>query len=161
MTTNTKADLEILRTLELCRDIELYNAELYRYYAEIFQCSDPELSAMWQKTADEEDNHANQFVLAIKLRKQNLILHVGIDSFRATTTLNFVKSIFDGVRKNKPSAVDALRSAIKLEMQLEGLHMDSIAFFNDETHRKLFEAMMKADNAHLERIQEAYKLRLR
>ncbi len=148
--------IDIVRILELCRDIEVYCSEMYRYYAEIFADND-DISRMWTKTAAEEENHANQFVMAINLRKQGMVESTTVDVFRAETTLNAVKSIYDGVRQCKPSLIDALRSAIKLEKKLEEFHMTTVALFTDESYKKLFTAMMKADHQHLANIESAYQ----
>jgi rubrerythrin len=154
-----KTNLDIVRILEICGDIELHCAELYRYYAEIF-LENPELSGMWTKTAQEEDNHASQFVLAIKLRRQGMIGSVAVDPYKAENTLRIIKSVYAGVRQNKPAVIDALRSAIKLEERLEEFHMTTVALFTDEAHKNLFNAMMQADQHHLAIIEAAYQKEL-
>lgn len=150
------ANMELVRIMEVCRDIELWCAELYKFYADHFK-DNPEISELWKKTADEEDNHANQFTLAIKLRRQGAIDSVMMDPFRAENTLNVIKSIYDGVRHTKPSLEDALRSAIKLEHKLAEFHSVAITCFVDDSFKKMFTAMMKADDYHIGKLQAAYE----
>lgn len=151
-----KIDMEIVRVLELCREIEAGSAELYRYYAEIFS-SHQELAELWRKTALEEDNHARQFVLAINLQSQQVINASFIDGFTAKKTLDMVKSIYDGVRNKKPSMIDALNLAIQLDEALVAFHLTSAVHFIEEGHKKLFSALMKDDHRHVEALREFYQ----
>jgi rubrerythrin len=150
----------VVRILEICRDIESYNAELYRYYGEIFS-DNPEIAVLWKMTAMEEENHANQFVMAINLRKQGVVDSVNIDLYTAESTLEKVKSIYDGVRKTRPHILDAFRSAVALEEKLESFHMETVALFQDGTFKNLFTAMMKADKGHIAKLEAAYQKLLR
>lgn len=151
-----KTNTEVVKVLEICRDIELASAELYRYFSEIF--SDHEaMAALWHKTAMEEDSHAMQFIMAIKMRKEAMIDTLAIDVSRAENTLKIVKSLNTVVRKNKPSMLDALQAAIKMEKGLVGFHMATVAHFVHESHKKLFSAMMKADNEHIEALENFYQ----
>lgn len=151
-----KSNMDIVRILELCRDVELYCGEIYRFYSEVFS-DDPEVAALWEKTANEEDNHANQFVMAIKLRKQGIIESLNIDHFLANNTLNVIKMVYDGIRECRPTLSDALRSAIKMEEKLAEFHLSYMANFSDLSHKLLFESMMKADNQHIGRLKDMYK----
>lgn len=150
--TNT----EVVKVLEICRDIELASAELYRYFAEIF--SDHEaMAALWRKTAIEEDNHAMQFIMAIKMRKETIVDTLTIDIRQAENALKIVTSLNDVVRKNKPSMLEALQVAIKMEKGLVGFHLATMGHFVQESHKKLFTAMMKADNEHVEALEKFYQ----
>jgi len=151
-----KTNAEVVKVLEICRDIELASGELYRYFAEIFSGHEA-MAALWRKTATEEDNHAMQFVLAIKMRKETIIDTLSLDISRAENTLKVVKSLTDLVRKNKPSMHEALQAAIKMEKGLVGFHMATVAHFVHESHKKLFTAMMKADNEHIEALEKFYQ----
>jgi rubrerythrin len=148
---NTKT----IRVLEICRDVELANAELYKYFAEIFN-SQQELAELWRKTAREEENHALQFVLAINLCGEEMIDSLAVDDSVAKNMLHIVKSLSDEARKNKTSMLDALRTAIKLEENLATFHMTTAVNFVAESHKKLFAAMMKADKNHLADLREFY-----
>lgn len=150
----TKED--VLRILEICREIEECIAELYHYYAEIFSDT-PDISKLWKKTALEEENHAHQFTLAINLRRHGVVQAVNTDLFTAETILNKLKEIHAKVKKNSPAITDALRSAIMLEAKLEEYHMAALAHFQDESYRKLFEAMMKNDQGHIVSLERALK----
>lgn len=147
---------DVLRILEICREIEECIAELYHYYADIFSDT-PDISKLWEKTAREEENHAHQFALAITLRRQGVVQAVNTDLYTAETILNKLKSIYTTVKQNRPTIADALRSAIKLEEKLAEYHMSSLAHFQDESYQKLFDAMMKNDQGHIVSLERAFK----
>ncbi len=154
--TSGKNNLEVVKVLEICRDIELANAQLYDYFTEIF--SDHQaLSALWYKTAREEENHARQFVLAINMRREQIVDTLIIDNSTAENTLSFVRSITAVMRENRPTILDALNSAITLEVNLCKFHMTTVGHFVEESHKKLFSAMMKADKKHIEALREFHQ----
>lgn len=148
-----RVNMEIEKFLEVCRNIELVNAELYQYFAEIFS-SHPELAALWHKTAQEEENHARQFVLAIKMRKETIVDSFVIDGSKAENTLDIVKSYYNTVKNTPPSMLEALSVAIKIEKGLASFHLVNSVHFVQESHKKLFSAMMAADQEHLEALQK-------
>lgn len=155
-----KVDMEMIGVLGICRDVELACAKLYKNFAEIFS-SHPEMAELWRKTAREEENHALQFVLAINLCREEMIVDsLSMDGSTAKNMRNIVKSMGDEARNNKPGMLDSLRTAIKLEEDLATFHMTTAVNFVEESHKKLFSAMMKADRKHLEELQEFYARQL-
>ena len=70
----TSADVEHL--LEVCRRIEFTLASLYRFLSNLYG-DIPDIAAVFLKTANEEENHALQFVHALKL--PNVIEHPTAD----------------------------------------------------------------------------------
>jgi rubrerythrin len=152
---NNTVNLQVIRILEASRDVELHLAELYRLFSELFS-TDKLVSQLWIKTCQEEENHASQFVLAINLRKEMIVESVNMDLSHAENALALVKSVYEGVRENPPTVLDALRLAVKLEVKLSEFHMQTIANFTDGSMKNVFTAMMKADQKHIEALEEAY-----
>lgn len=151
--------LDVVSLLEICHNIEVSCAEIYRRYADCFP-DDEVLRQLWLKTSREEENHAKQFVLAINLRREGAIAAVNIEMIRAAQVLEMVKGISESIPVSPPAAIDALCTAIKLEEKLSGFHVDAIASFRDESIKKLFHAMMLADNQHLKALETMYQERL-
>jgi rubrerythrin len=149
---------DIVQMLERCREIELQCSELYQCLAESFH-DDAAVSSLFLKTAREEDNHANQFVLAVKMSRLGAIDTVAIDPERATEILKKIGSFLLSVRERKPPLADALRSVITLEEKMEIYHLDAVATFTNVSHRQLFEACMKADQEHVEALRALYRQR--
>lgn len=151
--------LDVVSLLEICHNIESCCAEVYQRYADCFT-DDEELRQLWLKTCREEENHAKQFVLAINMRREGVIVSVNIEMVRAAQVLEMVKRISASIFLSPPTAIDALRSAIKLEEELSSFHLDALASFQEESMKKLFHAMMLADNHHLQAIEKMYQKRL-
>lgn len=154
-----KIAVDTMVLLDRCAEIELKNMELYELYADCF-AHDADVARMWSRVAREEENHANQFRLAVKM-KEGAIGTVNVDQWRADNTLNVVESIIDGVKRSLPTLEEALRSAIKLEEHLSGFHVECVVNFENEQLRKLFHAMMACDNAHVDRLRNAYEHQLK
>jgi len=151
-----KTNHEIVRIREICRDIEMISAQLYGYYAEVF-CDDADLARLWSKTAMEEEEHAKQFVMAINLRNQWRVEAVTVDSIKAESMLDFITSIYDVAKTHEPTKVDALRSAILLESAFAEFHMNAIALFAEEGHRKFFTYLRDADRRHVAALEDFHR----
>lgn len=151
----TDTNLNVQRTLEICEQIERCNADIYRHFARTF-ANMPDMAALWHKTALEEENHAHQFTLAIKLQHLNVIEETTIDTLKADEFLAHVKSVYDGVVAANPSKFYALVTALNLEEKLAEFHANAVAVFVDDSFKKLFTAMMKADREHIVAIQRVY-----
>jgi len=152
---NKTITMEDLRILDVCRDIELLNEQLYRYFSDLF-LENGELAMLWKKTANEEANHAQQFELAIR-HKNEMLESVSLNACSADTAFKYVCTLLEIVKSSPPSVTESLQLAVKLEERLTRLHLECIASFTEESHKKLFRAMMAQDNYHIETILEAQK----
>ena len=141
--------------LEKCRRIELLSKDLYTRFAETYLDS-PEAVYLWRKTATEEENHAEQFTLALKLKK-GLQLHSTISLDTADKLIDRLVNVIDGLPAKSLSLIDALEFAIKLEQYLVKFHISCIATFKDPSFEKLFKAMMASDQGHIASIEALYK----
>jgi len=141
--------------LEKCRTIELLSKELYTRFAETYVDS-PEAVYLWRKTATEEENHAEQFTLALKLKK-GLQLHSTITLDTADKLISRLSTIIEGLPSKSLSLADALEFAIKLENYLVKFHLSCIATFKDESFQELFKAMMASDQGHISSIEALHK----
>ena len=150
---------DIVAILETCRDIELACAEIYTFYNERFSY-DEELKVLWSKTALEEENHALQFNVAIKMRKDGVIVDHNADPIKATQILNMLKGILGSVKSHAPSEIDALSSSLKLEEKLQEFHLDYVAVFKDGHLKEMFTSMMSADQLHREAIEKVFLKRV-
>lgn len=146
----TPADADHL--LEVCRRIEFTLASLYRFLSDLYGDT-LDIAAVFLKTANEEENHALQFQLALKL--PNVIAHptvaVGTEDYLLRDVLNLDAK----VRRTLPPPVDALRTAVDLETRLAAYHMDSIGVFHHPRLQEMFKAMMAADKQHVETLTAA------
>jgi rubrerythrin len=148
-------DLKCIRILDICREIELKNAGLYSYFAELFT-DDRQISALLKKTSQEEENHARQFDLLIKLIKENAIESVSANLEETVRAYDFIDQICNKVRLDPPTPAEALATAIDLEQYLVKFHVMAVTWFQDFSYQVLFTSLMKADNDHVEALTAAY-----
>lgn len=135
---------DVLRT---CGMIEEKIAEIYRYLAALFRHAPP-LAELFEKTATEEDNHMYQFQLAIKT--DNLFCSgMKIDGTAVENALAMATSLFEHLRNNPPTAVQALEFAARLEEKLMEFHMNTAVVFQNQSAQRLFQAMMDNDREHV------------
>lgn len=140
--------------LEKCREIELLCKELYDYFAELY-ADDEDAVRLWSKTAAEEENHAAQFTMALRLIN-DLPCIILVDAARVESVILQFKGMIAKVKSAPPKLVDALGSSIKLEKYLAEFHLGCVAMFENDSYRKMFNAMMLSDNKHVESLQAAY-----
>lgn len=154
--TRTRTSSDIIKLLEICRNIEMTAAKLYHFYAELFK-DDPEHARLWSKTAMEEEEHTRHFDMAINLRNQWEIETVSVDIEKAESMFQLIKVIYDAVLTTRPTLIDALGSAIDLEAAFAEFHMSSVANFKEDSHKKFFNSLMQSDRRHLLDLEEAHR----
>jgi rubrerythrin len=141
------------KLLELCEQIELLAGQAYRKLAAL-HAADTALAALWTKTAYEEDNHAAQFRVSAAMLA-GMVDHVRVTSGDALAAVAKLRTFLLRCTSNPPSPSEALSEMIALEESLASFHLDNAAAFVRPEHRKLFEAMMKADRGHVEALRAA------
>ncbi|MDK9718130.1 MAG: hypothetical protein OEL57_09525 [Trichlorobacter sp.] len=139
--------------LEKCREIELLSRKLYLFFAD-FYADDADIKALWIKTADEEQHHADQFTLALKMKK-SLGATLSIDVQKVVFVVGELEKLIKRCEANPPKLVDALSIAIKLENYLADLHLVCVASFEDQSFKNMFSAMMAADQQHIACLEDA------
>lgn len=140
--------------LEKCREIEIYCRDLYTYFAELY-VDDLDIVRLWRKTAMEEQNHADQFTLALKLKKGMNCL-VSVDKARVDTIVSQLRTVIDQVKKSPPKLEDALLASIKLEKYVAEFHLSCVVCFENDSFKGMFNAMMSSDQGHVEALQATY-----
>jgi len=147
-----KLPLDQMGFLSQCAGLELKVADLYHYFEELF-AEDVLFSLLWHKTASEEENHAQQFNLGVRLKG------IGMESIntnisQAIVYLQNAERYLEKSIGSHPSKEEALTLAIKLEEQLAAFHMSSIVIFEDPELEKMFDAMMKSDEGHISMLRD-------
>ena len=153
-----KLPLDQMGFLSLCAGLELKLAEVYHYFEELF-AEDIPFSLLWNKTAREEENHAQQFNLGVRLKGVGMKCLNG-DVSQAIVFLRKAETYLENTIGSHPSKEEALTIAIKLEEQLTALHMSRIVVFEDPELQNMFDAMMKSDEGHVSTLID-YRNKLR
>lgn len=141
------------KVLSACVLIERLCAQIYLALAEAHS-AEPELYALWKKTADEETNHAEQIGMALRVRK-GLVVDTRIDMDKVDQAVALVRTTLRDVVAHPPSAVEGLRLALSIESRLADFHLDEVAVFAEPSMKSLFRAMQAADRQHVESIRAA------
>lgn len=140
--------------LEKCREIELLCKDLYEYFAELYS-DNGDAVRLWRKTAMEEQNHADQFTLALKIQK-GLPCLVKVNSAKLDSIQTQMLTALERFKAAPPKLADALSTSIKLEKYLEEFHLGCVVEFEDRSYKKLFDAMMASDQEHIASLQAVY-----
>lgn len=138
--------------LEICMSIEGLCADLYHYYSKIYE-DNPEASALWKKTALEEENHRRQFELALRLWEETdfEVMH---DSMRRAHSIRFkLLELMNNIKNIKPDLMTAVSKAVEMEEALADLHVQTALKFKEESMHNLFKALSEADRGHVTDLQ--------
>lgn len=136
---------------DVCASIEGLCAELYHFYSDLF-VANPEASILWEKTAQEEENHQKQFELANRIR-DDITYDINIDIDRICQIHQKLGTLLKNAHESPPDLVTALIRAIDMEESLADLHLDSSVRFQDESLRKLFQAFREFDIDHVKSLK--------
>jgi rubrerythrin len=137
--------------LTACRDMEASMAELYETLAKV-HTDVPYMAKVWNKTANEERNHAAQFTLALDIGS-DAVESVRVDLSVIERTQRAVELLRKECVTHPPTVEQALRATIAFEEALINLHADKIPIFAQDAHKKLFSAMLGADREHVNRLR--------
>lgn len=142
--------LSVRDFLDTCAQLEACVAELYYLFADQ-TAHNPELSALWRKSALEEENHRHQFIFAARLEK-NTSIKLLLDARQADLALESLTNLISRVRQNPPEWQEALKLAIRMEEKLARFHSDTAITFADDSFNSLFKAMMAHDEQHVQSL---------
>lgn len=136
---------ELLKT---CAQLERAVSDLYFTFRDIYS-EDAALTSLWEKTAQEELNHEQQFLMAERLYAAQLTPDESVSLEMLQRLQQSVMALHRKVQETAPTALQALKMAVSLEEQLVEMHMKAVMRFNDQSVNKLFAAMMAADQDHV------------
>lgn len=138
--------------LEVCMGIESLCADLYHYYSRIYE-DIPEVSALWKKTALEEENHQKQFELALRLL-DDADFDVLNDSLTRAYAIQYkLLKLMNNIKNTKPDLLTAFSKAVEMEEKLADLHIQTSLKFREESMQNMFKALSEADRGHVSDLQ--------
>jgi rubrerythrin len=141
--------------LDWCYEIEVTAARIYYYYADYFSDNET-MSKIWKKTADEEENHSAQVLLAKRLLPTG-VFQIHIDPWVAQSTSKQLQELHKSILKSSPTIVDALHSSIEMEERFAQFHAENALSFEDKKMQNFFMAITKYDYEHIETMENALK----
>ena len=152
-----KFNLDKKEILKACRQVEMLMANIYFALAKAHQ-ADLELSKLWQKTAREEENHARQFDSALRLIEA-VAEDVKVTRDQTEKALEQASSLLKQIQGESISPIASLGMAIDMERSFAEFHMHLAVTFQRESDKKMFMAMMSADNNHIQALSAALEKR--
>ena len=144
---------EVFNVLAACRALELAMAGLYEALATLHE-HDPAIARLWKKTAREEMNHAAQFTLMLETMTDT-ISAVIVDASTLTRVRQAIETTVEEFQIRPPSVREALVAAIDFEESMNAFHADQVLIFTNPQYKRLFQAMMAADNSHVGALRAA------
>jgi rubrerythrin len=147
------AAYNVREVLNACRELEVGMAGFYDMLAKV-HADVPHMARLWTKTANEERNHASQFDLVLDISKGS-VETVRVDLASVERARRAVEMLCQECVTRPPTMEQALRAAIAFEEALVRIHADAVPVFADDSHKKLFGAMMSADRGHVDRLRKA------
>ena len=141
----------VISLLKTCAAMERECAQLYHWLSDLFH-DDRKVSTLWKKTALEEENHESQFLLAEKLVDGILAIPL-VELATVDAQLERLRTLRRELEGHPPGLIQALETAILIEEELDGFHLEKILLFSNEDHRKMFGAMMAHDREHAESLK--------
>ena len=147
------AEIEKRRFIEVCREIELTMGRLYRRLAGL-HAHEPRMAELWEKTAREEDAHAAQYKLGAPLLDA-MLAAPRFELAEGLRLLGEIEGILGRIDRDPPGITEALETAVALERGFARFHMPNAFQFQEESHRRLAQAMMDADLKHVEALEDA------
>lgn len=148
---NRTMALDTRELFESCALLEEKVSQLYYLFAGLY-ADIPELAALWNKTAEEEENHMRQFELAARIARSAPHSH-SVDPALVGQALDMITRLTDKVRQTPPGWQGALKLAIDIEEKLARFHMDSVAVYDDDSINNLFKSMMSCDEQHVQSLR--------
>ena len=140
--------------LENCIQIERIVGQIYGIFMEQ-QTSYPEYASLWEKIAQEEHNHEQQFYLAKRLAC-SMKTDATNSPHPSDELVKKLAALKARVAEMTLSPNESIRLAIDLEEKLSAFHMSQMRIFSDESTNTLFKSMTKNDSDHVEALKKAF-----
>lgn len=141
-----------MKLLKVCHQIELKTGELYKLWSQQDQ-HPPELLSIWKRLAFEEEQHANEIQLALKLATENAVNSIRLDEKILTQALDHVNNLIAETKQNPIAEKRALQEAYTIESSLHEAHLIQSIEFADPSMKKLFAALSSGDKSHYETLK--------
>ena len=148
--------IAINRLLTVCREIELVNALVYEALAEQHH-DNATIARIWKQAAREETGHASQIDLAMRIKRGSFTAPA-IEQAEVDEALGVAKGVLERVKQEPLKIEHALREAVRMEEHFVRFHAHCACELSDGATRKLFEALRRADEAHVAALVHALEV---
>ena len=147
--------LEKLKVLDVCQQIFKLAEGVYQYLIDIHR-EEPEVARMWGLLAIDKCNHAETFKMAVRLKGEG-IAEVHVTAGDAAQILERMKAVPTGNSANPPpSAVEALRFALRMEERLNHVHFRHVVTYHNEPDLHLMISTLRSGSTIIHMLTEEY-----
>jgi rubrerythrin len=143
----------MLKFLNTCAEIEETVGAIYRLLADALP-EGHELRRIWLEMADDEVDHARQIRFAARLPAREVFQGVNIPLARIEELLQTARAWQRKLTGVRPSISEALALALQLETDFSLVHVELAVEFQEESMRRLFQALANDDGRHAGQLRQ-------
>lgn len=148
--------------LEVCMEVERVAGSIYQGFVDRF-ADDSELRQLWQQMAQDEHAHAMQLKLAITTSREGIVANPRLTLERVLEILKQGRTLQQRLVQARPSAVEALTLALRMEEVFAQAHLLAVAEVDREDLKVMFRNLARADEEHvgdLRRLHASYSAKV-
>ncbi len=142
-----------MQLLHLCLEVEETLGRIYRHFAD-HGPGDQALRQLWRELAQDEEQHALQLRLLLRLPQDGLVASptLPLDTVRAMR--DYARKALQEITSKPVSEATALKLARKLERDFNRVHAEAAVEYPQENTRAMFAALAQADEGHARLLEE-------
>ena len=144
------------RHMNICIKVEETVGKIYRQMATSANLS-LAVKQTLQEMANDEDDHASQLQLAVRLPENMAVTSSAAMLQQAEQLLAQAEHILRKVSQTEVTDQQAIKFGIKLEENFCQAHIACSFEFTDDRFRSMFAAMARADKEHCQRLFDLEK----
>ena len=142
----------MVKFINTCAQIEEMAAKVYHEFSRNSHC-DAELAAIWRKMARDEEDHAHQLRLVLRLSANEILDNINDKCPNPDELSTRLEQILKEARQGNQELLDMLKVAVVLEKEFRRVHVAAALVFKDQHLLKMFEMLAAADDVHVEDLQ--------
>ncbi len=146
----------MLKFLNKCAQIEETAALIYHEFSGNAKC-DETLALVWEKMARDEEDHAKQLKLAMRLPVRDIFKSAGANSPNPETLNELACSILVRAKEDSYTLLNMLKDAVLLEKEFRKIHATYAIEFKDPSLLETFKRLARADEEHLKALDDYLK----
>jgi rubrerythrin len=136
------------RFIECCAEVEELAAFIYRELEVRADDNEP-LQRLMRKLADDEDDHARQLRFALRVSPKETFAGINEAAGDPYQLKSEAEQLLNQVKAGTRNEHELLKIAVTLENRFQGIHAGYVLLFKDDSLKKLFSSLARADEKHL------------
>lgn len=146
----------MVKFINTCARIEEMAAKVYHEFSRNSRC-DAELTAIWSKMARDEEDHAHQLRLVMRLSATEILEKISEKCPDPEELSTRLEQILQDAREGNQEVLEMLKVAVVLEKEFRRVHVATSLIFRDPNLLKTFERLAAADDVHVRELQAYIK----